>query len=258
MKKYITLFFLFILSLKTYAAENRSLCYLEDRRALSDYTQVGRLQQSGHLSGCTLAMIGRTCAVSAGHCAPVLEEVHFNVPQTEFYFPLSSSNDSIYYVDRSSIEISDSGQGRDWAVFRLRPHHETKKLAGDIQGFFQVSAEMPLEGEDIVVIGHGYSRLQNATYSQQKSMGELIRFDRPRYLGIFFPKAISSFLHRADTTGGSSGSPVLQEGRVIGVHVEGGCTPLSSLSGNLATSIYGNRAFRRAINQCLDWEKEYL
>ncbi len=229
----------------------KSICGLVDERELSQDATVGRAQRFGRLGGCSITMIGRTCAISAGHCLGSLEEIHFNTDVTrneegEINIP---APESIYNVDSESIVHFFKGVGKDYAVLRLAPNQVTGSLAGDVQGFLPVSFEAPNEGDIIRITGYGAVPGDDVrTFSQQTHTGEITDFDFDTHI----------LWHVADTTGGNSGSAVVDEatGKIIGVHTHAGCSIFGGA--NRSTLIAHNEPFQEAVTACLAWEEENL
>ena len=64
-------------------AMNKSICGGEDNRRPTRDSRIGRLQKKkSKKSGCTVTMVGTSCAISAGHCSTNPRQVHFNVPRS--------------------------------------------------------------------------------------------------------------------------------------------------------------------------------
>ena len=75
-----TLIFLIVFTFSNIIyANSKSICGPSDDRELSFELPVGRLSALNKNFGCTVTLIGKTCAITAGHCYSVLEKVEFNV-----------------------------------------------------------------------------------------------------------------------------------------------------------------------------------
>jgi len=211
------------------AAGFDSICGSTDDRELSSDPRNARLLPIG----CTAWIIDdcAKCFITAGHCTSRADVVEFNVP-------LSSSGGSIvmaapedqYPVDDDSMQ-SNGGQGigNDWAYFGTFPNSDTGLTAGQAQGeFYRLAPAAPTSTGDIRITGYGSTFGTGAPLSwnqvQKTHTGPYVRKDG---FGISY---------QTDTTGGNSGSPVLDEttGLAIGVHTHAGC---STTSGNNGTAI---------------------
>ena len=72
----------FLLFSQNLFANNKTICG-SDNRTLSSDPRIGRLLSSMEdRGGCTFTMIGRTCALSAGHCKSVMRLAEFNTPES--------------------------------------------------------------------------------------------------------------------------------------------------------------------------------
>ncbi|MEO1278038.1 MAG: GC-type dockerin domain-anchored protein [Planctomycetota bacterium] len=205
-----------------------SICGPTDDRQLSSDPRNARLLPVG----CTAWIIDdcAKCFITAGHCTFAADVVEFNVP-------LSTGSGSIvfaapedqYPVDDTSMQ-SNGGQGvgNDWAYFGTFPNSDTGLTAGQAQGEFYVLADSaPSSTGDIRITGYG------STGSGVPPQWNQVQ---KTHLGPFVAKSGFGISYQTDTTGGNSGSPVLDEttGLAIGVHTHAGC---GATSGNNGTAI---------------------
>ena len=206
-----------------------SICGSVDDRVLSSDPRNARLLPVG----CTAWLIDdcAKCFITAGHCTFSADVVEFNVP-------LSTGSGSIvmaapedqYPVDDDSMQSNGGlGIGNDWAYFGAFPNSDTGLTAGQAQGeFYRLADAAPIDTGDIRITGYGSTRGTGAPLAwnqvQKTHTGPYVRKDG---FGISY---------QTDTTGGNSGSPVLDEttGLAIGVHTHAGC---STTSGNNGTAI---------------------
>ncbi len=244
MKYYLILIFLS----NNIVANEKSICGDSDDRVLSNDRKVARTASLNKLVGCTLTMIGRSCAISAGHCVGSLEKASFNVPDSDKYGAKESKTTDIYLRTKDFLRYKDNGRGNDWAIVRLLPNKITGKYPGDVQGFYKVSLNShPTRGEKVRITGHGLDLNDpNISFSQQTNTGNLKKVGR-----WLKPTLVE---HMVDTMGGNSGSSIILEdtNEIIGIHTHGGC---DSKGSNQGTLISKNKILKGVIEQCLEWEK---
>ena len=247
MVKRITFVILSAVLLTEFAnGSDKSICFGVDHRFPSNDPKVGRVQRPDDKSGCTATLVGRSCAISAGHCKRRFQDVHFNVPDSSADGKIHPSKDfDIYPLDKESIIIADNGKGDDYAVFRLAKNPITNEFPGDTQGYYPVSFSKVYPGDGIRIISFGADRDEgdeHRNYTQQTSSANIIEVQEG-YLS-----------YQADTWGGSSGAPVIDnEGKVIGIHTHGDCNEEGGR--NSGTSIHSSLKLRNAILDCLLWER---
>ena len=199
---------------------DRSICFSVDDRELSDDARAGRLAPIG----CSAWLIDDATHsfLSAGHCldnSSVVETMEFNVP-------LSNADGSWnhpgpedqYPVDLTSVQFTDAGIGNDWAYFGCFESTETGLTAYQTQGDSYVLADAApaVDGRDITIIGYGTvsSPVSPTWYGVQKT-----------HTGPYMYLSGTAIGYQTDTTGGNSGSGVLDEvtGKAIGIHTHAGC-----------------------------------
>ena len=233
-----------LLSTSTFAANQKAICGKEDNRTLSYKKEVGRvLETLESTHGCTMTMVGPSCALSAGHCVPILNLVEFNTPTSIDSILQHSADEDIYEVDKASI-VWSKGFGTDYAVFKLHPNSITQELAGNVQGFLNISYAKVKRGTDLKMFGHGTSADPQGNHSQQLSLGTLKKI-----------KSSGLMYHKMDATSGSSGSAILlaDTGEIIGIHTHNGCKEI--FKSNRSTAISKNIKLQQAIKDCLQSEK---
>ncbi len=208
-----------------------SQCGPQDNRVASNDARAGRVMYNG----CTGWIIDDGKLVTAGHCISGASVIQFNVP-------LSSSFGSVrhpgpedqYSIDFGSRVWTNGGVGNDWGVFRVFNNSQTGLQPIDAQGAsFELAQD--LGPSTIRITGYGTDS-GSANQTQQTHAG---------------PNAGSSgtrMRYQTDTTGGNSGSPVIDEatGRAVGVHTHGGCYT-SGGGSNSGTSTF-NSAFWSALD----------
>lgn len=201
-----------------------TICGIDDR-VLSFDPRAARLLPIG----CTSFLIDDACGCfgTAGHC------ISGNVVQ--FNVPLSTSGGGLvnpppqdqYAVDVESRQSTNGGQGNDWGYFGCFPNSTTGLTPKQAQGQTYQLTTPPnwFEESNVRITGYGVDG-GNRNQVQQTHAGPWIRYTGGTLLA-----------YQADTQGGNSGSPVIQEesGIVMGVHTHGGCTS-SSTGSNKGTS----------------------
>jgi V8-like Glu-specific endopeptidase len=196
-----------------------SICGATDDRVLSDDVRVARKFPSG----CTVWLIddANHCFLTAGHCTGALNVVEFNVP-------LSGSDGSArhpgpedqYTVDPVSMQ-SNGGQGvgNDWAYFGCFPNSTTGLTAYETQGAYFVLADAapPVDDQLITITGFG---------STSSPVPPQWNRAQKTHDGPYHEMTGTTVRYRTDTTGGNSGSPVIDAstGMAIGIHTHGGCS----------------------------------
>ena len=223
----------------------RSLCAADDRLPVdvgAGPTAEARLMPAE----CTAWLIGEVCMLSAGHCASTSGGtegpwvVQFNVPPSSAAGELRHpSPEHQYPVDPASVQTAEPViLGNDWMYFGVLRNGDTGLSPREAQGItHQLAPEVP-PADDRLVAVRGFGTVASpvpASWNQVllESRGSLV--ERTRDI----------FRYNADTTGGNSGSPVidLSTGLAIAVHTNAGC---ESLGGNQGTRI-DNPALRAAL-----------
>lgn len=226
-----------------------SICGTTDDRTGSAAAAVGRLLSIGLGGGCTGWIVSNGLEVTAGHCvtsgsAHVLQ---FNVPSSlsdgTIQHPPASAQ---YSVNQQSILYQYTGAiGYDWAVFEVFDNSET--------GLQPIQAQ-----------GASFAVVQDITPSQLRVTGYGVDGPPPNFgawpgpwnsdnqtqqthVGSNTSSSGNIVRHTADTQGGNSGGPIIDEGtgKAIGVHTNAGCT--STGGNNHGTSTY-NSNFWSALN----------
>ncbi len=201
-------------------AARKSICGAIDDRTLSTDPRVARIMPVG----CTTWLINdaQSCFLTAGHCNGTgLDVVQFNVP-------LSNSNGSVnhpgpedqYPADLSSVQGTDGGVGNDYAYFGTFPNSQTLMTPIEVQGQTFVLGTPPLVpgGETIRITGYG---TVDGTQGNPQTWNQV----QHTHNGPIAGASMSSLQYAVDTTGGDSGSPVINDvtGEAIGIHTHAGC-----------------------------------
>ena len=237
-----------LFSLEVSAAQ-KTICGEDDDRLPSNNPMVARAIKAGDNGGCTLTMIGKACAISAGHCLSTFEIAQFNTPASQNGRIGYPAPEDSYEIDKSTIVSRNGGVGNDYAVMRLLPNSITGKLAGEAQGHYPVSFIAPSVGDLVRITGYGLdTREPDRNLAQQSHVGPIANY-ATRGAGMG---------HQVDTMGGNSGSSIILEetGEVIGIHTHGGCYTRGGSNGS--TAIANHPELQAAITSCLQWEDENL
>jgi len=205
---------------------DKSICGPTDDRELSDDPRAARVVPIG----CTVWMINdyNHCFLTAGHCiASGFQVVEFNVPLSDPYGGLVHPEPKDQYsIDDASIQTNyGQGVGNDWAYFGCFENSETGKTPYQAQGDYYMLAMPPtVIDQQIRITGYGTTSppVPDEWNQVQKT-----------HVGPFVTSSGSTLGYATDTTGGNSGSPVINEdtGQAIGIHTHGGCDYAGENSG---------------------------
>ena len=186
---------------------------------------VGNLRWDSGVGGtvdgvrfCSGALVSPDLFLTAGHCldadgiadggdtlpAGVTDEedvcrkmnVQFNYQAEGGATPASADMPSFDCLDVVEFNHDDN----DYALIRLDGE------PGEAFGYLEIDFRRPFAAEAVTLIHHPAGALKKVQSSSVFSMSDI------------------QLSHRADTQGGSSGAPILDsDGRIIGVHTNGGC-----------------------------------
>jgi hypothetical protein len=216
-----------------------SQCGPTDDRVPSSDPRVSRLMPVA----CTSWMINDCgkCFLSAGHCGGGGgSSVQFNVPWStaggSLQFPPPSDQ---YAVDGASHQFENSND--DWQYFGVFPNSTTGLTPFQTMGAAFALAPPPSpSGNNIRITGHGTDSTPDSTYNQiqQTHVGPLVSVG-------------TNVNYQTDTTGGSSGSPVIWEEQdvAVGVHTNGGCSSGSN-NGTPITATKLQQALNNPLGVC--------
>lgn len=215
----------------------QSICGPTDDRVLSSDPRQGRSVPVG----CTSWLIDdpNHCFLSAGHCA---DGSSMNV--IEFNVPLSNGNGNLahpppsdqYSVDPTSVQFINGGVGNDFTYFGCYANSTTGMTAYQTQGSNYTLAASPpaISGQAIRVTGYGtVGAPVSPTWNQVQKT----------HTGAYVTFSGSTLQYTTDTTGGNSGSPVIDDttGNAIGIHTHGGCSSTSGQNSGTGSNHSGLR-----------------
>ncbi len=201
----------------------KSQCGSSDDRVDSNDAAIGRIVPIG----CTGWIITNGKLVTAGHCVGSRAQIiEFNVPKSNPDRSIVHPGPEDQYPIGNFVSPypGNASQANDWAVFTASANSQTGQTPIQAQGkSFNVIQSDP--GSNITITGFGTDTgIDNQT--QQIHTGPL-------------SSVTNTFVrYRADTTGGNSGSPIIDTatGNAVGVHAYGGCSGSGgSNSGERAT-----------------------
>ncbi|WP_103072214.1 trypsin-like peptidase domain-containing protein [Aquimarina sediminis] len=201
----------------------KSQCGSTDDRVDSTDNAIGRIVPIG----CTGWIITNGKLVTAGHCLTSRAQIiEFNVPKSNPDRTIVHPGPEDQYPMSNFVSpyINNPSQANDWGVFTAGANSQTGQTPIQAQGkSFNVVQTNP--GSNITITGFGTDTgIDNQT--QQTHTGPL-------------SSVTNTFVrYRTDTTGGNSGSPIIDSatGNAVGVHAYGGCSGSGgSNSGERAT-----------------------
>lgn len=209
----------------------RSICGTVDDRSLSSDPRAARLMPVG----CTVWLFGNqpNSFLTAGHCGPAAGDVvQFNVPLSSAGgTPQNPGPQDQYPVDGTSPQMTSGTIGADWAFFGAFNNSNTGLAPADAMGdsYTLTPALPPMDGRPIRISGYGSttSPVSPTWYLVQKT-----------HVGPFNSISGNILRYTTDTTGGNSGSAILDENNnlAIGIHTHAGCT--TSGGANQGTSLF--------------------
>lgn len=240
-----------------------SLCGVDNRVASAD-ARVGRL----FFGGCTSWMISNGRFLTAGHCVdfdpdqggPLLPDgildlsgvVEFNVPAS---LPngttVAADPDDQYPINTGNVvwrfDGEGQGLGKDWAVFTVSPNSNTGLTPFQAQGgFFRATNGNPAVSNTTRITGMGLDNTPAGSTGNRNAQN----FTNQTSTGGYVSENVSgsNIWHRyaVDTTGGSSGSPVIWGSFTVGIHTNAGCAS-NGTGANSGTSFEVN-ALETAID----------
>ncbi|MBQ0929983.1 trypsin-like peptidase domain-containing protein [Ideonella sp. 4Y16] len=193
-------------------AQPESQCGPTDDRVASNAANRARLLNVG----CTANMMANGCFITAGHClstASLVNVVEFNVPPSNSNGSLNHPPPSSQYVPTANRQFTNGGIGNDWGVFTVSPNSETGLTPLQAQGpGLPLATTVPSVGQSVEITGYGVDT-GAANQTQQVHSGAITSVST----------TLNRLQYKVDTTGGNSGSAVLQGGEVVAIHTHAGC-----------------------------------
>lgn len=232
-----------------------SICGKTDDRVFSSDPRVGKITKIGQPNGCTISLIGKSCALTAGNC-DALNIAHFNVPKSVNGVAQEARLEDQYEIENGQYFVD--GVGTNWGVIKLRPNVVTGKSAHEVQGAFTYGTVKGKKNMKVKVIS--YSVANNESYPVQS--GEVPACPNAHEISNTQQVAFGSLTsvlsgykfarmdHDADTGVNSGGAAIvdMESDTLIGINTHGGCTKYGQA--NSSTMIYKNSELKKAIEYC--------
>lgn len=195
--------------------------------------------------GCTMWTFNnrKSAMGTAGHCSPSGSHV------AQFDVPLSTSSgtwvqpppEHQYPIDGGSIRRVNGGIGNDWAIFGVFPNSNTGLTPAErYQDTQPLALNAPaVAGQQIRITGFG----SNSTPDPVPNEWDLAQ---KTHTGPYASAFGTTLRYSPDTSGGNSGSPVVDDstGRIIGVHTHAGCSTTGGSNQGTSINLSG---FRSAV-----------
>jgi hypothetical protein len=213
----------------------RDLCGSDDR-VTSSARRIGRFinnSTTNPQARCTGWICANGAILTAGHCDPI---VNPSFPVLEFDINSSDcdgtvnfgSTDHQYAVDLNSINSNNNGLGDDWAILAVFPNPNTNLMpAYGENAFARLARDLNILNPSTVrVAGCGADSTPTGCTGSANSDNRTRQTSSDDFDGEFSDTNGTWLEHRADTTTGSSGSPIVDVASdlAIGIHTTGlGC-----------------------------------
>lgn len=199
----------------TYSPE--SICGPQDNRVQSYVLSQGRMSV-----GCTGWLIGAAsngldAALTAGHCVSSSQNqiLELNVPNSTAGGSIVRAHPNDQYpFNVWNNSYLNGGVGADYAVATVGRNSNTNLLPTERNGgVYYTLGPVPSSGQ-IRITGYGSSSIGNVNLVQKT------------HVGPYNSRTSTAISYVTDTTGGNSGSPIINEatGFAVGIHTHGGCS----------------------------------
>jgi hypothetical protein len=221
-----------------------SICGGDDDRVRSTNPRVGRLVPIG----CTGWIASNGAHLAAGHCTDgtgiYMQTLEFNVPDSLANGTIQHPDpEDQYPIDVSSIVFFNDGDGEtgnDWTVFGCNANSNTGLLPVQAQNaFYRMSRDH--SPTNVRITGYGEDNMPAGSTGDRNLDNQTQQTHWGAYLGETVGGPNNVIIeYTVDTTGGSSGSPVIMYGTTtaLGIHTNAGCNPPDN--GNTGTGFKNN------------------
>ncbi len=166
-------------------------------------------------------------ALSAGHCAQANAVLQFRVPATQVDCTLVMPPPEDQFP-ATLVAFQNNGVGADWSVFSTGTNTLGQTAFGRMGSYGLISPVPIQSGSAATLYGYGQDLTCTRQYTQQSSPGAVSS------------ASATTVMHSCDIRIGSSGSPIVVNGRVVGVATH------ANECANIGTSVR-NTAFAAAI-----------
>ena len=210
-------------TLLRFFGDDRSICdgiddrepsnELRDGRAIPVFCSAWIIDDPNH----TLLTAGHCC--DGGDSIDGIATIQFNVPQSDSSGnPQHPAPSDQYSSDPESLQGDLTGLGNDWAYFGCFPNSETGLTPFEAQNDFYVLSNQAPSGSGQVISITGYGST-DGTVPNQLNLAQKI------HSGPYAGVEGTVIRYRVDTSGGNSGSAVLNldTSEAIGIHTNAGC-----------------------------------
>jgi hypothetical protein len=161
-----------------------------------------------------------------------LATIEFNVPLSNGGALQHPGPQDQYAVDPDSVQFLAGGIGNDWCYFGCFPNSTTGLTAYQTQQAFFNLADVapPVNGQSIRITGYGVDS-SPPEYNQVQQTSN----------GPYTSLSGTTLQYQVDTTGGNSGSAVLDESTnlAIGIHTNAGCSGSGGANSGTAIHVQG-------------------
>lgn len=249
-------------SLTAAFSADAEICLKDDNRIAANDSKVGRITREGTRSRCTATLISNNCIITTKVCIRTNNRIEFNVPKSIDNEIQRSRPEDTYFIDLATIEYNeDDGVGKHWAVAKVKRNELTQLHPGEVQGYYPVISKKPRKNDPVKIVQFAHTdpdryevrsgEVNANPYGYELNFAQSVASGKLVKAGIFLIPEI--IYHDVDTTSGAAGAPLInpQTGEVVGVNTHGGCQAGGRNGTNAGTSIWGNKKFKKAIQQCL-------
>lgn len=210
----------------------QTICGTVDVRTLVTHPAIGRVLPIS-CSAWILDSCGK-CLVTAGHCTNgSANVVQFNVPPSRGDGTLVFPGPSDQYAVNASVTRSSGPReaGSEYGLLQVYPNPNTGLMPFERQGHAFTLASASAQINQLVSVT-GFGSVDPSTgvggqynYALRTHMGPVVQVNTTR------------LEYQVDTTGGNSGSPVIDlvTGNAVGIHTHGGCTLTAGNRGSSVT-----------------------
>lgn len=207
--------------------------------------------------GCTAWMTLSGAMATAGHCVGSAssfetgQAIQYNVPSslTNGTTQNPPARDQ-YPVVRGSTRFTNGGTGVDWGAFRVSSNGSG--ITAQSRGFLQVArtSVAASNAANIMILGYGVDSTPAGSSGGRNADNQTLQEHASFWRGTGSNNTRA--FYKTDTTGGNSGSPVIEmvSGSLmsIGIHTHGGCSSETGSDTNSGTLFLGQTTARNDLD----------